>query len=102
MSAKHTPYSSEWPELAPDAVYTQGLTRIQETQNKWRTRLMQAAAATYWNHCGPRAVECAEEDLLGRCLAALEDIRREKFLHGQVVDSMREVHEILESVGRAP
>lgn len=36
--------------------------------------LIQAAAHSYATHCGPRAVECAEGDLLGAALKALSDL----------------------------
>lgn len=35
-------------------------------------RLLAAAYTSYDRHCGPRAVECAEADLLGRALEACE------------------------------
>ena len=34
--------------------------------------LMTAARNSYHNHCGDRAVECAEGDLLGECLEAMQ------------------------------
>lgn len=36
------------------------------------TRLIAAAVNSYDKHCGPRAVECAEADLLGELLEALQ------------------------------
>jgi uncharacterized protein (UPF0335 family) len=30
--------------------------------------------ASYYKNCGDRAVECAESDLLGQCLEALEEL----------------------------
>ncbi len=38
-------------------------------------RLVVAACNSYDKHCGPRAVECAEADLLGKALDALKDVR---------------------------
>lgn len=35
-----------------------------------------AAVNSYSKHCGPRAVECAEADLLGEALAALQRVLR--------------------------
>lgn len=43
---------------------------------KDHARLITAACNSYRTHCGPRAVECAEGDLLGELLEAL------KGLHG--------------------
>jgi len=36
--------------------------------------LYNAAFNSYDKNCGPHAVECAESDLLGECLGALEDL----------------------------
>ena len=40
--------------------------------NEEIVRLILAACGSYDVHCGIRAVECAEEDLLGRALEALK------------------------------
>ena len=37
-------------------------------------RLRTEATASYQRHCGPRAVECAEGDLLGEALQALHGV----------------------------
>lgn len=37
-------------------------------------RLLAAAYTSYDKHCGPRAVECAEADLLGEALKALRGV----------------------------
>lgn len=34
-------------------------------------RLLTNAASSYFKHCGPRAIECAEADLLGEAIKAL-------------------------------
>lgn len=41
---------------------------------KENARLLTAAYTSYDKHCGPRAVECAEGDLLGEALELLRDI----------------------------
>jgi len=38
--------------------------------------LLSHAYASYDKHCGNRAVECAESDLLGECLDGLVEIRK--------------------------
>lgn len=38
-------------------------------------RLLAAAYTSYDKHCGPRAVECAEGDLLGELLAICKEVR---------------------------
>lgn len=35
-------------------------------------QLQNASASSYRKHCGPRAVECAEGDLLGEAIEALK------------------------------
>jgi hypothetical protein len=42
-------------------------------------RLFAAAYTSYDKHCGPRAVECAEADLLGEALKALADCDTEMY-----------------------
>lgn len=37
-------------------------------------KLLAAAYTSYDKHCGPRAVECAEADLLGEALAAIRAV----------------------------
>ena len=37
-------------------------------------RLIAYASESYNKNCGPHAVECAESDLLGQCLEALEEL----------------------------
>jgi hypothetical protein len=44
------------------------------TEQLGNAALTVAAVNSYANHCGERAVECAEEDLLGECLKQIEDI----------------------------
>ena len=36
-------------------------------------RLITAASGSYNKNCGDRAVECAEQDLLGECLGAMQE-----------------------------
>jgi len=43
-------------------------------QAQINARLLAAAWTSYDKHCGPRAVECAEGDLLGEALEALQTI----------------------------
>lgn len=38
--------------------------------------LIVAAVNSYGKHCGTRAIECAEGDLLGECLTVMEDAIR--------------------------
>ena len=55
-------------------------------------RLLAAAYTSYDKHCGPRAVECARDDLLGEALKALrplaevytESLREESCTHFNV------------------
>ena len=43
-----------------------------DEENLSNARLITAAANSYDKHCGDRAVECAEGDLLGECLEVLD------------------------------
>ena len=49
-------------------------TSNRDNPDEWtaNARLLAAAYNSYDKHCGPRAVECAEADLLGEALAACE------------------------------
>ena len=52
-------------------------------------RLVAAAYTSYDRHCGPRAVECAEGDLLGEAISALGELLRvNDEWHGSVNSEM--------------
>src|SRR3990170_2124869 len=53
-------------------------------------RLTAAACNSYDKHCGPRAVECAEADLLGELLAALELCHSRLFNYQAGMDYLRD------------
>ena len=44
-------------------------------QDAHNAKLIASACNSYHKNCGPYAVECAEGDLLGECLAFLEKLR---------------------------
>ena len=80
MSEKHTPGpwevvddpQSTWimaRDLNVAQVYS-GLNCPPEEEAKPNSRLIAAAVNSYDKHCGERAVECAEADLLGELLEA--------------------------------
>ncbi len=88
MSTKHTPgplrisltgYSikSDDPDNTIVAVVQGGSSATAETVKRWLpcADLLTHAYNSYDKHCGEKAVECAEEDLLGQALEALKRTR---------------------------
>lgn len=66
-----------------------------------RLRLENASVASYTRHCGERAVELAEGDLLGEALELLEKIRVEFASGARMRGSIHvETHAILAKAGR--
>jgi hypothetical protein len=79
-----------------DVAFTRGLGHRTEAE-RLQTRLAVAAHNSYLEHCGPRAVECAEADLLGRALDACRLALKHLYNRGQW-DKDRETWKALESV----
>jgi len=51
-----------------------GSISMNEKNGEDNARLIASAVNSYDKNCGPHAVECAESDLLGQCLEALEEL----------------------------
>lgn len=62
-------------DIVPVAAVVLGVEGMPET-GRDIGNLLVSSALSYDKHCGPRAIEAAEGDLLGEALAALEDVRR--------------------------
>lgn len=62
--------------LVPVALVRDGFSRTGD-EIEGTARLFAAAYTSYDKHCGERAVECAEGDLLGELLHACEETLRE-------------------------
>ena len=52
-----------------------GSISMNEKNGEDNARLIASAVNSYDKNCGPHAVECAESDLLGECLEALEVVK---------------------------
>jgi len=71
-----------------------------DEENLSNARLITAAANSYDKHCGDRAVECAEGDLLGEMIANLNKIKliaRDIITHcssPRTMQSIQEIHNI--------
>lgn len=58
-------------ELFDDREYSVAVANTRAAQRE-NARLLAAAYSSYDKHCGPRAVECAEADLLGEALGRIQ------------------------------
>ena len=65
MSEKHTP--GPWGVIAQSEM-PESLRLLHVDGSEANARLIAAAVNSYAKHCGERAVECAEADLLGELL----------------------------------
>lgn len=80
MSAKRTP-DDEWTcnVKEPESMTVGELNAVVKAlrEREYQTALKtQDAVLSYRKHCGPRAVECAEQDLLGEALALASRVHK--------------------------
>lgn len=74
-----------------------------ETRAESNAQIIVASVNSYAKHCGPHAIQCAEDDLLGQALNTLQSVRTDiaMYVSGEWVPDDNEGWELMvENIGK--